>query len=392
MKLSAVERSAGKVGEGRSQGFYQAALPQGFEPQSGLDLNKKLNSLKLWLVKSVYAPVKIKEINYVTHFLPKIDPAAKGKELIQYLDRPNPSEEHYPMVLQGIKDKVEQQINLFDQLRRLHTGYRLNRVTSISLVEAYAKIEDQLLLWTETEQMSQFLQRREIIRLLEAELVKAQRSSPPIEMSSSTGSSPAPFKPSEPRGSVCSIVMHNKLRLALCEELLRLDEQSRVMVNAGQRSCACDWLCWYVATGTRRGKRCALFCVLRLDDQQRCPVDWLSSFCILKQRLVVQLREIVRYCSLQLVVITVVSDWICLAWLEISSAVGSCVCWFGKLFVSTGFVGGQLFELIPVVAFTRVFGILAGLVVAQFKATQVLQLVVVSTQLVVPQEVASVSQ
>ncbi|KZV25125.1 hypothetical protein F511_42981 [Dorcoceras hygrometricum] len=40
------------------------------------------------------------------------------------------------------------------------------------------------------------------------------------------------------------------------------------MVNAGQRSCACDWLCWYVATGTRRGKRCALFCVLRLDDQQ----------------------------------------------------------------------------------------------------------------------------
>ncbi|KZV14193.1 hypothetical protein F511_44210 [Dorcoceras hygrometricum] len=44
--------------------------------------------------------------------------------------------------------------------------------------------------------------------------------------------------------------------------------QSRVEVNAGYRSCACDWLCWYVATGTRRGKRCALCCVLRLDDQQ----------------------------------------------------------------------------------------------------------------------------
>ncbi|KZV40213.1 hypothetical protein F511_27599 [Dorcoceras hygrometricum] len=51
------------------------------------------------------------------------------------------------------------------------------------------------------------------------------------------------------------------LRLVLCEELLRLDKQSRAMVNAGQRSCACDWLCWYVATGTRRGKRCALFCL-----------------------------------------------------------------------------------------------------------------------------------
>ncbi|KZV30991.1 hypothetical protein F511_23940 [Dorcoceras hygrometricum] len=134
------------------------------------------------------------------------------------------------------------------------------------------------------------------------------------------------------------------LRLVLCEELLRLDEQSRAMVNAGQRSCACDWLCWYVATGTRRGKRCALFCVLRLDDQQlvlriehpmRRRLDKLVRRRFEDQSM---LREIVRYCSLQLVVITVVSDWICLAWLEISSAVGSCVCWFGKLLVSTGFV------------------------------------------------------
>ncbi|KZV24208.1 peroxisome biogenesis protein 12-like [Dorcoceras hygrometricum] len=109
-------------------------------------------------------------------------------------------------------------------------------------------------------------------------------------------------------------------------ELLRLDEQSRAMVNAGQRSCACDWLCWYVASGTRRGKRCALFCVLHLDDQQlvlriehpmRRRLDKLVRRCFEDQSM---LREIVRYCSLQLVVITVVSDWICLAWLEISSA------------------------------------------------------------------------
>ncbi|KZV19060.1 ABC transporter G family member 15-like [Dorcoceras hygrometricum] len=113
------------------------------------------------------------------------------------------------------------------------------------------------------------------------------------------------------------------------------------------------------------------------------------------KRLVVQLREIVRYCSLQLVMITVVSDWICLAWLEISSAVGSCVCWFGKLLVSTGFVGGQLFEpfvpylsnprtlfsrelfrrfpVVSVVVLARArllpecSGFLAGLVVAQYK-------------------------
>ncbi|KZV55774.1 filament-like plant protein [Dorcoceras hygrometricum] len=40
--------------------------------------------------KIVHALVQIKEINWVTHFLPKIDPAAKGKELLQYLDRPTP--------------------------------------------------------------------------------------------------------------------------------------------------------------------------------------------------------------------------------------------------------------------------------------------------------------
>ncbi|KZV35449.1 hypothetical protein F511_30826 [Dorcoceras hygrometricum] len=146
-----------------------------------------------------------------------------------------------------------------------------------------------------------------------------------------------------PRGSWGDVArrftMIRWLRLVL---LLRLDEQSRAMVNTGQRSCACDWLCWYVATGTRRGKR-----VLRLDDQQlvlRTSGRLAVQLLILKQRLVVQLREIIRYCSLQLVMITVVSDWICLAWLEISSAVGSCVCWFGKWFASTGFVDGQLFE------------------------------------------------
>ncbi|KZV46028.1 RNase Z-like protein [Dorcoceras hygrometricum] len=43
-------------------------------------------------------------------------------------------------------------------------------------------------------------------------------------------------------------------------------------------------------------------------------------------------------------------------------------------------------------AFTRVFGISRSVIVTQYKETQVLQLVVGSTQLAVPQEVASVSQ
>ncbi|KZV28541.1 hypothetical protein F511_39745 [Dorcoceras hygrometricum] len=41
--------------------------------------------------------------------------------------------------------------------------------------------------------------------------IGAQKSSPPVGVISSVGSSPAPFKPSEPRGMLCSIVMHNKV-------------------------------------------------------------------------------------------------------------------------------------------------------------------------------------
>ncbi|KZV47117.1 hypothetical protein F511_14862 [Dorcoceras hygrometricum] len=94
------------------------------------------------------------------------------------------------------------------------------------------------------------------------------------------------------------------------------------MVNAGQHSCACDWLCWYVATGTRRGKHCALFCLAtgypvagsmrrRLDKLVRRRFEDQSMVCLVSDfsvrstgcpafdfetALVVQLREIARYC------------------------------------------------------------------------------------------------
>ncbi|KZV43168.1 hypothetical protein F511_39131 [Dorcoceras hygrometricum] len=190
---------------------------------------------------------------------------------------------------------------------------------------------------------------------------------------------------------VLGIRIRPPLRLVLCEELLRLDKQSRAMVNAGQLSCSSKRMRrrFVVATGSpaasefrryclrlTREALCVVLC-LRPDDQQlvlrsehpmRRHLDKLvrrrfedqsmvcfvidysvwstgcPAFVFSKQRLVVQLRDIVRYCSLQLVVITVVSDWIFLAWLEISSAVGSCVCWFGKLLVSTGFVAGRGFN------------------------------------------------
>ncbi|KZV18767.1 hypothetical protein F511_23337 [Dorcoceras hygrometricum] len=129
------------------------------------------------------------------------------------------------------------------------------------------------------------------------------------------------------------------------------------MVNAGQRSCACDWLCWYVATGTRRGKR-----VLRLDDQQLV----LRSEHPMRRRLDKLVRR--RFEDQSMPFVPYLSN-------------------------PRTLFSRELFRRFPVVsvvvlARARLLpessGFLAGLVVAQYKETQVLQLVVVSTQLVVP--------
>ncbi|KZV46766.1 DNA helicase isolog (ISS) [Dorcoceras hygrometricum] len=39
----------------------------------------------------VFAPIEIREINWATHFLPKIDPAAKGKQILEAFARLNPT-------------------------------------------------------------------------------------------------------------------------------------------------------------------------------------------------------------------------------------------------------------------------------------------------------------
>ncbi|KZV43236.1 acyl-CoA dehydrogenase-related protein [Dorcoceras hygrometricum] len=121
----------------------------------------------------------------------------------------------------------------------------------------------------------------------------------------------------------------------------------------------CDWyqLRGVVATGVREMLRLVVLLVLRIEHPMRRRLDKLvrcrfedqsmvcfvidfsvrstgcPAFVFLNQRLVVQLREIVRYCSLQLVVVTVASDWICLAWFEISAA---------GFFASAGRLGLQI--------------------------------------------------
>ncbi|KZV36303.1 hypothetical protein F511_22418 [Dorcoceras hygrometricum] len=43
----------------------------------------------------VFPPVEIREIYWATHFLPKIDPAAKGEEILESFARPNPNAVDY---------------------------------------------------------------------------------------------------------------------------------------------------------------------------------------------------------------------------------------------------------------------------------------------------------
>ncbi|KZV54969.1 hypothetical protein F511_03575 [Dorcoceras hygrometricum] len=81
------------------------------------------------------------------------------------------------------------------------------------------------------------------------------------------------------------------------------------MVNAGQSFVACDWLCFV---------SCDWWYAVACDWYFAKASDWMTSV----------LREIVRYCSLQLVVVTVASDWMAyamrrrfgLAWFGVSAA------------------------------------------------------------------------
>ncbi|KZV34518.1 hypothetical protein F511_21755, partial [Dorcoceras hygrometricum] len=55
--------------------------------------------------------------------------------------------------IQDIKDKMDPKVLLFDQWNKFHTGIRLNKITSMTLVKQMAKIEDSLFPWAETKKL-----------------------------------------------------------------------------------------------------------------------------------------------------------------------------------------------------------------------------------------------
>ncbi|KZV38633.1 hypothetical protein F511_35163 [Dorcoceras hygrometricum] len=60
----------------------------------------------------VFAPMEIREINWATHFLPKIDPAAKGKEILEAFAHPNPVEKHCLSVIQSAWEAAQERITV----------------------------------------------------------------------------------------------------------------------------------------------------------------------------------------------------------------------------------------------------------------------------------------
>ncbi|KZV36756.1 hypothetical protein F511_38466 [Dorcoceras hygrometricum] len=111
-------------------------------------------------IKGIFAPVEIREINWATHFLTKIDPAAKGKEILETFARPNPVEEHCLMVLKSYWEDVSSKMCNYYKWIHFRTAVRLNNVTAITPIEILAKIEDQFLFWAETELVSELFELR----------------------------------------------------------------------------------------------------------------------------------------------------------------------------------------------------------------------------------------
>ncbi|KZV39186.1 hypothetical protein F511_16927 [Dorcoceras hygrometricum] len=74
--------------------------------------------------KGIFAPVEIREINWAIHFLPKIDPAAKGKEILDAFSQPNPVEDCMLVLKSAWKD-VSSRISDFDKWKRVdeHHAY-----------------------------------------------------------------------------------------------------------------------------------------------------------------------------------------------------------------------------------------------------------------------------
>ncbi|KZV56191.1 hypothetical protein F511_23788 [Dorcoceras hygrometricum] len=67
---------------------------------------------------------EIREINWATNFLPKIDPPGKGKEILEAFTRSNPVEEHCLLVIQSVWEAVSSKMSSYDEWARFRNEHR----------------------------------------------------------------------------------------------------------------------------------------------------------------------------------------------------------------------------------------------------------------------------
>ncbi|KZV46113.1 hypothetical protein F511_12640 [Dorcoceras hygrometricum] len=119
--------------------------------------------------KGIFAPMEIRDINWATHFMPEIEPTAKGKGMSKFIAQPNPMEEHCQLVLRTAWEDVSSKITDYDEWMHFRTVVRLKNFSSF---EDLTKIEERFLFWAETEQVSELFEHRLLIlyKLYEMEL------------------------------------------------------------------------------------------------------------------------------------------------------------------------------------------------------------------------------
>ncbi|KZV25285.1 receptor-like protein kinase [Dorcoceras hygrometricum] len=80
--------------------------------------------------KGIFAPIQIGEINWVTHFLPKIAPSDKGKGKLEDFSSPNPVEEKCQLVLNNAWEAISNLMADFDKWMHFRTVVKLRDITS----------------------------------------------------------------------------------------------------------------------------------------------------------------------------------------------------------------------------------------------------------------------
>ncbi|KZV27673.1 hypothetical protein F511_11901 [Dorcoceras hygrometricum] len=110
--------------------------------------------------QGIFSLVKIRDFDWVTCFLSKIDPTSKVKETLVVMNNPIPVKEHCRLMLNSSWENISTRMKIFDEWFHFRKEVRIKDVLSF---DHLVQIEEQLLAWGETEQVLELIERRSFI-------------------------------------------------------------------------------------------------------------------------------------------------------------------------------------------------------------------------------------